>query len=69
MAQTLIWSREALCDIASIADYISRDMSHSTYLTHRLNGLKFFRWLAAQPAQRHYCSSFGRQSQYTRFIV
>lgn len=25
MAQTLIWSREALDDIDSIADYISRD--------------------------------------------
>jgi len=43
-----------------------REMGRSTYLTHRLMRLKSCRCLAAQPAQRHYCSTFGRRSQYTR---
>lgn len=32
MAQTLIWSREALDDIEAIAEYISRDSAY--YATH-----------------------------------
>ena len=37
MAQTLIWSREALDDIDSIAEYISRDsLCHAQQVAERL---------------------------------
>jgi plasmid stabilization system protein ParE len=48
MAQALIWSREALEDIASIAEYISRDsVYHANQVVERL--LDLGESLPAQP--------------------
>lgn len=67
MAQTLIWSREALDDIDSIADYISRDsLTHAQQVAERI--LTLGESLAAQPKLGRVVPELNNPQVRERFV-
>ncbi len=67
MAQTLIWSEEALSDIESIADYISRDsLYHAQQVVERI--VELGESLPAQPRLGRVVPELDSSTVRERFV-